>query len=76
MESLERRSCRFPAAQNRFRVSGLPPVSALTTAENVAIPLILQRRDWDELIQEAVANLEIVGLKARAHTAAGETQRR
>ena len=25
----------------------------LTTAENVAIPLILQKRDWDEAIEEA-----------------------
>ncbi len=29
----------------------------LTTAENVAIPLILKRRDWDESIQEAVKYL-------------------
>jgi putative ABC transport system ATP-binding protein len=38
----------------------------LTTAENVAIPLILQNRDWDEAIKEAVLDLEIVGLKTRA----------
>jgi putative ABC transport system ATP-binding protein len=35
----------------------------LTTAENVAIPLILQDRDWDESIVEAKKFLEIVGLK-------------
>jgi putative ABC transport system ATP-binding protein len=35
----------------------------LTTAENVAIPLILQNRDWDEAVVEAKKFLEIVGLK-------------
>lgn len=35
----------------------------LTTAENVAIPLILKKQDWDESIQEATHYLEIVGLK-------------
>ncbi|MGA3182507.1 MAG: ABC transporter ATP-binding protein [Verrucomicrobiota bacterium] len=38
----------------------------LTTAENVAIPLILQGRKWDEAIEEGRKNLEIVGLKNRA----------
>lgn len=38
----------------------------LTTAENVAIPLILRRMDWNEAIQEARKYLEIVGLKGRA----------
>jgi putative ABC transport system ATP-binding protein len=38
----------------------------LSTAENVAIPLILQRRDWDDAIREARTDLEIVGLKERA----------
>jgi putative ABC transport system ATP-binding protein len=52
----------------------------LTTAENVAIPLILQKRDWDESLAEAEKNLEIVGLKNRAHLApvklsGGEQQR-
>ena len=37
----------------------------LTTAENVAIPLILKQRDWDESINEATKTLEIVGLKGR-----------
>src|SRR5271170_7788531 len=37
----------------------------LTTAENVAIPLILKQRDWDESITEAEKQLEIVGLKDR-----------
>ena len=38
----------------------------LTTAENVAIPLILQGRPWDQAIDEALKDLEIVGLKDRA----------
>ena len=38
----------------------------LTTAENVAIPLILRKRDWNAAIQDALQNLEIVGLGNRA----------
>jgi len=38
----------------------------LNTAENVAIPLILKKRDWDESIHEAAKYLDIVGLKGRA----------
>ncbi len=38
----------------------------LTTVENVAIPLILKRCDWDEAIEEALKFLDIVGLKGRA----------
>ncbi len=38
----------------------------LTTAENVAIPLILKRMNWGEAIQEARKYHEIVGLKGRA----------
>jgi putative ABC transport system ATP-binding protein len=37
----------------------------LTTAENVAIPLILKHRNWDESVAEARKTLEIVGLKDR-----------
>jgi len=37
----------------------------LTTAENVAIPLILKQRNWNESITEADEYLEIVGLKNR-----------
>jgi putative ABC transport system ATP-binding protein len=52
----------------------------LTTAENVAIPLILQKRNWDEALKEAAANLEIVGLKGRSELppvklSGGEQQR-
>jgi putative ABC transport system ATP-binding protein len=52
----------------------------LTTAENVAIPLILQRRPWDEALAEARRDLEIVGLKTRAELppvklSGGEQQR-
>jgi len=38
----------------------------LTTAENVAIPLILKRKNWNGAIEEAKKYLEIVGLKGRA----------
>ncbi|BCZ84492.1 ABC transporter ATP-binding protein [Paraburkholderia terrae] len=38
----------------------------LTTAENVAIPLILKRRDWDESVEEALKWLDVVGLRNRA----------
>ncbi len=37
----------------------------LTTAENVAIPLILKQSNWDQSIVEANKTLEIVGLKDR-----------
>ena len=48
----------------------------LTTAENVAIPLILKQRNWNESISEARKQLEIVGLKNRGRYAARETLRR
>jgi putative ABC transport system ATP-binding protein len=38
----------------------------LTTAENVAIPLVLKKTKWDTAIKEANQYLEIVGLKDRA----------
>ena len=38
----------------------------LTTLENVAIPLILRRVDWDEALERAMHYLEVVGLKNRA----------
>jgi len=52
----------------------------LTTAENVAIPLTLKQRDWDESITEARKYLEIVGLKDRSEIlpvklSGGEQQR-
>ena len=52
----------------------------LTTLENVAIPLILKKIDWDEALRIAVGYLEIVGLKERAHLtpiklSGGEQQR-
>jgi putative ABC transport system ATP-binding protein len=52
----------------------------LTTAENVAIPLILQKRKWDEALKEARSDLEIVGLKGRSELppvklSGGEQQR-
>ena len=52
----------------------------LTTVENVAIPLILKKIDWNESINMAMQYLEIVGLKERAHLtpvklSGGEQQR-
>ena len=52
----------------------------LTTAENVAIPLILKKQDWDESLRLALQYLEIVGLKERAQLppvklSGGEQQR-
>jgi putative ABC transport system ATP-binding protein len=38
----------------------------LTTVENVAIPLIIQKRDWQEAIDESMQILDVVGLKDRA----------
>lgn len=38
----------------------------LTTVENVAIPLILQRKPWDEAMREGLRDLKIVGLENRA----------
>jgi len=52
----------------------------LTTAENVAIPLILKERNWNESVAEAKKTLEIVGLKGRGEIlpvklSGGEQQR-
>ena len=52
----------------------------LTTVENVAIPLILKRFDWDKAIEQALEYLEIVGIKNRAYLppvklSGGEQQR-
>jgi putative ABC transport system ATP-binding protein len=52
----------------------------LTTAENVAIPLILKRRPWDEALGDALKYLKIVGLENRAQLppvklSGGEQQR-
>jgi putative ABC transport system ATP-binding protein len=38
----------------------------LLTVENVAIPLILQQQKWSLAIDEAMRDLEVVGLKSRA----------
>jgi putative ABC transport system ATP-binding protein len=52
----------------------------LTTAENVAIPLVLKRREWGDAMKEAMKYLDIVGLAARAklnptRLSGGEQQR-
>jgi len=52
----------------------------LSTVENVAIPLILKRKEWAEAIHEAEKYLDIVGLQSRAELppvklSGGEQQR-
>jgi len=52
----------------------------LTTVENVAIPLILKKQDWNEAMKLAEECLDVVGLKDRAHLppvklSGGEQQR-
>ncbi|HVB57330.1 MAG TPA: ABC transporter ATP-binding protein [Candidatus Acidoferrales bacterium] len=52
----------------------------LTSAENVAIPMILKRKSWDEAMSEAVKYLHFVGLGDRAELhptrlSGGEQQR-
>lgn len=52
----------------------------LTAAENVAIPLILKNKDWDEAIASAKEYLDIVGLKNKSELSpsklsGGEQQR-
>jgi putative ABC transport system ATP-binding protein len=52
----------------------------LTTAENVAIPLILQKRSWDEALRAAARYLDVVGLGDKAELlpvklSGGEQQR-
>ncbi len=52
----------------------------LTTAENIAIPLILKRQDWNESVAAAEKFLEVVGLEGRGEIlpvklSGGEQQR-
>ncbi|HTT12421.1 MAG TPA: ABC transporter ATP-binding protein [Burkholderiaceae bacterium] len=52
----------------------------LTTAENVAIPLILKKQPWEDAIAQALRYLKIVGLESRAELppvklSGGEQQR-
>lgn len=52
----------------------------LTTLENVALPLILKKQDWDEAMGQALEVLEIVGIRDRAELSpsklsGGEQQR-
>ena len=44
----------------------------LTTVENVAIPLVLKRRPWDEAITEGKRMLDVVGLGDRAELPPGK----
>ena len=52
----------------------------LTTAENVAIPLVLQKRSWDRALRDAARYLDVVGLGDKAQLpptklSGGEQQR-
>jgi len=52
----------------------------LTTVENVAIPLILKKLDWNESMNTAMQYLDVVGIKDRAYLtpvklSGGEQQR-
>ncbi len=52
----------------------------LKTVENVAIPLILQKRSWQSALADAMENLTVVGLRERAQLtplklSGGEQQR-
>ena len=52
----------------------------LTTVENVALPLILKRQDWDKSLEEAMEFLDVVGIRDRARLtpvklSGGEQQR-
>jgi len=52
----------------------------LTTVENVAIPLILQKHDWNKSMDRAMEYLDILGIKSRAYLppvklSGGEQQR-
>jgi putative ABC transport system ATP-binding protein len=52
----------------------------LSTAENVAIPMVLQRRDWNDALAEARRDLKTVGLENRSELppvklSGGEQQR-
>ena len=54
-------------SEMKHHLGAMPPSFALAhTIENVAIPLILKKRDWDESIAEAHKYLKIVGLENRA----------
>ncbi len=44
----------------------------LSTVENVAIPLILKKQDWDKSLESAMEVLEVVGLTSRAQLPPGK----
>jgi putative ABC transport system ATP-binding protein len=76
----ESRIAAFRLAKLGFVFQDYHLFPRLTTVENVAIPLILQRRAWTEAIAEARKDLEIVGLGSRAEfppvkLSGGEQQR-
>ena len=58
--------CRFRLQTIGFVFQDYHLFPRLTTAENVAIPLILRKRGWDEALAEAMRYLKVVGLDDRA----------
>jgi len=80
MEPQQRPSGRLPLNTVGFVFQDYHLFPRLTTAENVALPLVLKRRDWGASIAEAHRYLEIVGLRDRAELpplklSGGEQQR-
>jgi putative ABC transport system ATP-binding protein len=76
----ENRRARFRLRKVGFVFQDYHLFPRLTSVENVAIPLILQRRAWSEAIAEAGRYLDVVGLKDRAllpptRLSGGEQQR-
>jgi putative ABC transport system ATP-binding protein len=74
------RICEFRLDSIGFVFQDYHLFPRLTTAENVAIPLILKKHGWDESIAEAMRYLKVVGLEERAHLppvklSGGEQQR-
>jgi putative ABC transport system ATP-binding protein len=71
---------RFRLARIGFVFQDYHLFPRLTTAENVAVPLILRNRPWDAALGEALRYLEVVGLNNRAQLppvklSGGEQQR-
>jgi putative ABC transport system ATP-binding protein len=58
--------CEFRLRSIGFVFQDFHLFPRLTTEENVAIPLILQQRPWDDALHEARRYLRIVGLENRA----------
>lgn len=57
--------CRFRLYSIGFVFQDFHLFPKLTSQENVAIPLILQKKSWDEALEKASEALKIVGLEKR-----------